>query len=49
VVGGLIVSQVLTLFITPVLYIYFDKLQNRFADKRPATAGHPVALNEAAE
>src|SRR6202795_1450940 len=31
-VGGLIVSQALTLFTTPVVYLYLDKLSNMFAD-----------------
>ena len=30
-VGGLIVSQALTLFTTPIIYIYLDKLSNMFA------------------
>jgi hydrophobic/amphiphilic exporter-1 (mainly G- bacteria), HAE1 family len=30
VVGGLIFSQVLTLYLTPVIYIYMDQLQRRF-------------------
>ena len=30
IVGGLIVSQVLTLFTTPVIYLAFDKLAHRF-------------------
>ncbi|PNG27246.1 MdtB/MuxB family multidrug efflux RND transporter permease subunit [Methylocella silvestris] len=31
IVGGLIVSQVLTLFTTPVIYLYFDRLASRFS------------------
>jgi multidrug efflux pump len=30
IVGGLLVSQVLTLFTTPVIYLYFDRFQRRF-------------------
>jgi Cu/Ag efflux pump CusA len=29
IVGGLIFSQMLTLFTTPVVYLYFDKLAQR--------------------
>jgi len=32
-VGGLLVSQVLTLYTTPVIYIFFDKLGQRFSRK----------------
>ena len=31
IVGGLIVSQLLTLFTTPVIYLYFDRLEQRVA------------------
>jgi len=31
IVGGLVVSQMLTLFTTPVVYLYFDRLRQRFA------------------
>ena len=34
VVGGLAVSQVLTLFVTPVLYLGFDGLARRFTSRR---------------
>jgi hypothetical protein len=30
-VGGLLVSQVLTLYTTPVIYIFFDHLAKRFS------------------
>jgi predicted RND superfamily exporter protein len=33
-VGGLLLSQVLTLYTTPVIYIFFDKLAQRFSRKR---------------
>ncbi|PPC78495.1 acriflavine resistance protein B [Pokkaliibacter plantistimulans] len=33
VVGGLVVSQLLTLYITPVIYIYLDKVADRFSHK----------------
>src|ERR1700731_1811975 len=35
-VGGLLVSQVLTLYTTPVIYIFFDKIAQRFARKSNA-------------
>jgi multidrug efflux pump len=36
IVGGLIVSQVLTLFTTPVIYLYFDRLAARVRSKGAA-------------
>jgi multidrug efflux pump len=39
-VGGLLLSQVLTLYTTPVIYIFFDNLAQRFSRSR-GTAGGP--------
>lgn len=38
VVGGLVTSQLLTLYITPVYYMYFDKLQRLVFRTRPRPA-----------
>jgi multidrug efflux pump subunit AcrB len=38
IVGGLIVSQVLTLYTTPVIYLYFSRLAARFTRPRETTA-----------
>jgi len=46
IVGGLIVSQLLTLFTTPVIYLYFDRLAQRLA-RVGSTAALPSG--EAAE
>jgi multidrug efflux pump len=34
IIGGLMLSQVLTLFTTPVIYLFFDRLAQRFSRKR---------------
>jgi len=55
-VGGLLVSQALTLFTTPVVYLYLDRLSNWFADwGRSANSGRQQppaeqgAIKQAAE
>ena len=44
-VGGLLLSQVLTLYTTPVIYIFFDNLGHRFAHqpRHPQIAGAELA------
>ena len=42
-VGGLLLSQVLTLYTTPVIYIFFDRLAQRFSSRR-ALEGGPEAV-----
>jgi multidrug efflux pump len=36
IVGGLLISQVLTLYTTPVIYLFFDRLAARFSRSRAA-------------
>jgi multidrug efflux pump subunit AcrB len=42
IVGGLIVSQALTLFTTPVIYIYLDRLRRRYERDPQHEAALPV-------
>jgi len=46
IIGGLVFSQMLTLFTTPVIYLYFDRLAVRLTARRPA---NPLAPREPAE
>jgi multidrug efflux pump len=48
IVGGLIVSQILTLYTTPVVYIYMAKLQTRFGSKRKLDPKLKTILTEPA-
>ncbi len=47
IVGGLIVSQMLTLFTTPVIYLAFDRLGARLARYFPPEPGDAVERNPA--
>jgi multidrug efflux pump len=38
IIGGLLLSQLLTLFTTPVIYLYFDRLSRRFRREPPPAA-----------
>jgi multidrug efflux pump len=45
IIGGLIVSQMLTLFTTPVVYLYFDRLQHfsaRIRSRRRTRRSEPL-------
>ena len=47
VVGGLLLSQMLTLYITPVFYIYMDKLSHLFSKEKKesrAEGGTPAPV-----
>ena len=38
-VGGLLVSQVLTLYTTPIIYIFFGRIATRFSHRPHTTTG----------
>ncbi|MBM3725118.1 MAG: efflux RND transporter permease subunit, partial [Acidobacteria bacterium] len=42
VVGGLMVSQVLTLYLTPVVYLYLERVQTFFTRRQTSPALHPA-------
>ncbi len=47
VVGGLLFSQLITLYVTPVFYIYMDRLAQRFGRRKsrktkPEPVGRPA-------
>ncbi|MHB8529322.1 MAG: efflux RND transporter permease subunit [Caulobacteraceae bacterium] len=48
IVGGLIVSQALTLFTTPVIYLQFDRLAGRLSRRGPRKGESDPGLSEAA-
>jgi multidrug efflux pump len=44
IVGGLLVSQILTLYTTPVIYIFFDRIGQRFARGKRAVSPNQQVL-----
>jgi multidrug efflux pump len=49
IIGGLIFSQLLTLFTTPVIYLYFDRLAQRLTGRRPSASLAPGQAPEPGE
>jgi len=47
VVGGLLVSQTLTLFVTPIFYIYMEHMQDWLARRKAARRRAPARLDAA--
>ncbi|MBR0859959.1 efflux RND transporter permease subunit [Bradyrhizobium liaoningense] len=47
IVGGLMLSQILTLYTTPVVYLYLDRLANRFSKRKPHATETSLSTTEA--
>ncbi|HJV36993.1 MdtB/MuxB family multidrug efflux RND transporter permease subunit [Geomonas sp.] len=42
IIGGLLISQILTLYTTPVIYLYFDRVSARFRKRKGEEGEHPA-------
>ena len=49
IVGGLMLSQILTLYTTPVVYLYLDRLGNWFTKRKPHAAETPAPSTSEAD
>jgi Cu/Ag efflux pump CusA len=49
IIGGLLLSQFVTLFTTPVIYIYLSKLKTLFRPRRDRETGSLVAETDRGE
>jgi HAE1 family hydrophobic/amphiphilic exporter-1 len=45
IVGGLLLSQLLTLFTTPVVYLYLDRLQNWLSGDKKSKSREPQEMH----
>jgi hypothetical protein len=49
IVGGLLVSQLITLYVTPVIYLYMELFQEKVLNRVPFLATHYEGHGQAAE